>query len=593
MEFPFNVLRNPQFHEMVSAINRAPKGYKAPSFEKSRNTLLDEVKRNVEKEMHHVKDTWYSHGVSIVSDGWTNVRHRPLINILAVNSRGAMFLYAEDFEGIEKSGAAIAELLLKAIEEVGPTNVLQVVTDNAANCKLAGKEVEMVHKHIFWSPCVVHTLNLIFKDLAKGFEWFQNTYKRGKAIVKYFLNHTHALAMSRAQSKLELLKVAKTRFESHYILLKRLIDCREVLATTIVLKIRKDLVKNGDEHTRKMGALVAETISTEDFWEDVDSILAITKPIYFLIKFCDGDGPKMGEIYERMDNMLGEIKDFMKKKNYCDKYPKVKEIVLKRWEKMNIPMHCLGFALTPRFYDLRYLAMPAPEGTVRRSPNQDKEVIKGVMGAFAKISESVEEAKLLREQFAVFHMRKGLYAMAAAETDAVTMDAIDWWATYGSETPELAEVAKKVLSQPITSSSAERNWSTYSFIHNVKRNRLNSSRADKLVFIHSNIRLQSRFIETYKDGPFKKWDIDPEHTNIDDSIVRLEDMRWKSLDGDYIDASDDFTEKDDEIAPLHASMPVSSTRPSPSPSSSTPSNRRLGLQQTRISSFTRGGTSMD
>ncbi|XP_077249156.1 uncharacterized protein LOC143888600 [Tasmannia lanceolata] len=333
---PFNVLRNPQFHEMVSAINRAPKGYKAPSFEKSRTTLLDEMKRNVKKEMHPVKDTCH----------------------------GAMFLYAEDFEGIEKSGAAIAELLLKAIEEVGPTNVLQVVTDNAANCKLAGKEVEKVHKHIFWLPCVVHTLNLIFKDLAKGFEWFQNTYKRGKAIVKYFLNHTHKLAMFRAQSKLELLKVAKTRFASHYILLKRLIDCREALATTIVLKTWKDLVKNGDEHTRKMGALVAQTISIEDFLEDVDSILAIAKPIYFLIKFCDGDGPKMGEIYERMDNMLGEIKDFMKKGNHCDKYPKVEEIVLKRWEKMNIQMHCLRFALTPRFYDPRYLAMPAPGGTV-------------------------------------------------------------------------------------------------------------------------------------------------------------------------------------------------------------------------------------
>ena len=81
-----------------------------------------------------------------------------------------------------------------------------------------------------------------------------------------------------------------------------------------------------------------------------------------------------------------------------------------------------------------------------------------------------------------------------------------------------------MLSQPITSSSTERNWSTYSFIHNVKRNRLNSTRADKLVFIHSNIRLQSRFSKSYKDGPFKKWDINPEHTYIDDSSMRLEDL---------------------------------------------------------------------
>ena len=53
--------------------------------------------------------------------------------------------------------------------------------------------------------------------------------------MKYFLNHSQALAIFRDDSKLELLKVAKTRFASHYILLKRLKDCREALATTVVL----------------------------------------------------------------------------------------------------------------------------------------------------------------------------------------------------------------------------------------------------------------------------------------------------------------------------------------------------------------------
>ena len=113
------------------------------------------------------------------------------------------------------------------------------------------------------------------------------------------------------------------------------------------------------------------------------------------------------------------------------------------------------------------------------------------MDAFERIGEDATEQKLLHDQFATFHMKKGIYAMPQAQMDAATMDAIDWWSTYGSETPQLAEVAKKILSQPVSSSSAKRNWSTYSYIHNVKRNRLNCSRADKLVFIHSNIHLLS------------------------------------------------------------------------------------------------------
>ncbi|KAL4577100.1 hypothetical protein LXL04_013203 [Taraxacum kok-saghyz] len=238
----------------------------------------------------------------------------------------------------------------------------------------------------------------------------------------------------------------------------------------------------------------------------------------------------MGDIYEKMDNMLGEIKDVMSSCVFSSYYPEVEDIVLRRWEKMTIPLHCLGFALSPRFYDISYLETLAPGGVRRKAPNHDKEVVQGVMEAFSRIAENRDEERMLREQFASFHMKKGLYSLPGAQLDAVTMDAIDWWSTYGAETPELAEVARKVLSQPITSSSAERNWSTYSYIHSVKRNRLTCSRADKLVYVHSNARLCSRFSEAYKEGPYKKWDMNPESTNLENSM--LEDMMWDDLDDD-------------------------------------------------------------
>jgi len=68
------------------------------------------------------------------------------------------------------------------------------------------------------------------------FDWMNNTYTREKEMTKYFLNHTHAHAVFRTQSTLDLLKVAKTQVVSHHLLLKRLASCREVLATTMVLQ---------------------------------------------------------------------------------------------------------------------------------------------------------------------------------------------------------------------------------------------------------------------------------------------------------------------------------------------------------------------
>nr|KAJ0211464.1 hypothetical protein LSAT_V11C400215580 [Lactuca sativa] len=68
--------------------------------------------------------------------------HKPLLNVVAVNARGAVFMYADDYSGVEKTGVAISKFLRGAIEAVGPSNVLQMVTDNAANCKATGCEIE-------------------------------------------------------------------------------------------------------------------------------------------------------------------------------------------------------------------------------------------------------------------------------------------------------------------------------------------------------------------------------------------------------------------------------------------------------------------
>ena len=157
----------------------------------------------------------------------------------------------------------------------------------------------------------MHTLNLIFKDFASKFPWMEDTYKAGKAIVNFFRSHCHCLAMFRNNSRLDLLKVAKTRFASHHILLERLRTVRDGLTTTVVTRQWKDWVKTCSSDQQQQAKAIVDTINDENFWNEVDNILAFIEPIYSVLRFSDGEGPKMGEIYERMDNMVGEIKDIM------------------------------------------------------------------------------------------------------------------------------------------------------------------------------------------------------------------------------------------------------------------------------------------
>jgi hypothetical protein len=51
------------------------------------------------------------------------------------------------------------------VEEVGAKHVVQIITDNAANWKGADLIVQKKYDEIFWTPCVVHTLNLALKNI--------------------------------------------------------------------------------------------------------------------------------------------------------------------------------------------------------------------------------------------------------------------------------------------------------------------------------------------------------------------------------------------------------------------------------------------
>ena len=65
----------------------------------------------------------------------------------------------------------------------------------------------------------------------------------------------------------------------------------------------------------------------------------------------------------------------------------------------------------------------------------------------------------------------------------------------------LAPIAKRILAQTVSTSSCERNWSTYFFVHDRKQNRLLPKRADDLVFVYTN----SRLLATSKLTDEKRW----------------------------------------------------------------------------------------
>ena len=206
---PFNLVRSPYWLWMIKAVNDAPKGYIAPGYEKIRTTLLIGEKLRLEGELTPICNSWRISGVSIISDGWKDQRNRPLINVIAQSPKGAMFLKAVDCEGQQKDAQFIADILIEAIESVGVENVVQVITDNATVCRAAGLIVEGKYQHIFWTPCAVHSLNLMLSKMGTQIEWIRLIFEEAKEIQAFITNHHMSQGIYREFAKLELLKVPK------------------------------------------------------------------------------------------------------------------------------------------------------------------------------------------------------------------------------------------------------------------------------------------------------------------------------------------------------------------------------------------------
>jgi hypothetical protein len=126
--------------------------------------------------------------------------------LLQYAPQGAMFLKAIDCSGVEKYAMFISTILIDAIESVGPQNVVQVITNNAQVCKVAGLIVEGQYDHIFWTPCAVHSLNLMLSKIGE-IEWINQIYVAAKEIQMFITNHSMSQAIYRGFAKLELLKV--------------------------------------------------------------------------------------------------------------------------------------------------------------------------------------------------------------------------------------------------------------------------------------------------------------------------------------------------------------------------------------------------
>ncbi|TVU04758.1 hypothetical protein EJB05_47892, partial [Eragrostis curvula] len=168
----------------------------------------------------------------------------------------------------------------------------------------------------------------------------------------------------------------------------------------------------------------------------------------------------------------------------------------------------------------------------------DREVSRMRMTCFKKFFRVPQELAQVKEEYAKFSSCSDEFSSHDAIKDRYSASPWAWWSSYGQDAPLLMNLANKVLNQPASSSCCERNWSTYSFIHSVKRNALTPERAEDLVFVHSNLRHLSRRSDAYKQGEIRMWEeillriLEVANLSLDEPELQAvssgeADLRWR------------------------------------------------------------------
>ncbi|XP_050226330.1 uncharacterized protein LOC126676215 [Mercurialis annua] len=479
----FSAAKSMYYQEMFDAVAECGVGYKAPSFEKLRSSLLVKVKGDIHDWYKKYRDEWKNTGCTIFCDSWSDGKTKSILVFSITCLKGTLFLKSVDISGHEDDPNYLFELLESILIEVGPENVIQVITNSTAGYVYAGRLLMAKYTSLFWSPCASYCVNKMLEDIGKQ-EWVGTVIEEAKTITTYIYSNAWTLNMMRKfTGGSELIRPRLTRYVCNYLSLRAIV-------------IQENNLKNmfshpewlSSMHSRRPDAQIVKSLLYQDrFWKFAHEAVSISEPLIKVLRIVDGDMPAMGYIYEGLERAKISIKSYYK--GIEDKYMPMWEIVDRRWNvQLHSSLHAAAAFLNPSiFYNPNFKI--------------DLRMRNGFQEAMIKMAISDKDKIEITKEHPIYINAQGALGTDFAIMGRTLNSPGDWWAGYGYEIPTLQRVAMRILSQPCSSHWCRWNWSSFARIHTKKRNKSELEKLNDLVFVQCNLWLQA--IYQSRDGKCK------------------------------------------------------------------------------------------
>jgi len=314
--------------------------------------LLQKVVKETDDLRKKHEDAWKQYGCTLMSDGWTDRRGHHLINFLVNSPEGTFFLESVDASSEVHDQVMLADLLEKKIMDIGVDKVVQVVTDNGANYKAAGKLLMERFPTLYWTPCAAHCLDLMLEDVGKLKE-FKKPISRARHVTTFIYRHGRLLSAMREKTNgRDLVRPAATRFATTFLTLQSLYKHKDALR---FLFTSEDWTGCKLAKT-EAGKKVYDIVLSREFWNSVEDCLRASLPLIIVLRVVDGDErPAMPEVAALMNHAKEKIKASFSTENKRSLLNKIIQIIESRWDRqMDTPLYGAALFLNPgKFYTIQ------------------------------------------------------------------------------------------------------------------------------------------------------------------------------------------------------------------------------------------------
>ncbi|CAM0910861.1 unnamed protein product [Alopecurus aequalis] len=440
------------------------------------------------------KHRWGRSGVTVMCDSWTAPIGTSILNFM-ISCDGRMFFHKSvDATGRMQSVPYLYESIRKVVvEEIGQGFVVQIVTENGSEFKEACGQLIKEHPRIVWQPCAAHTVNLMLKDIG-NIPKVDAVVSSAKRICRFFYNNPELHAQMRTKIGGELIQPDATRFGTDFLFLQSYLDSKDKLRQWMVSNEWTDSSWNKDtDYDYTYDCLVSRS-----WWEDVKWALDIIRPLYAVLQYADSHKTRMHSGF--MPRMMAAREELL-------------SLFQERAEELKNVMDAVDKRVAGLYNDTLMIAagMLDPEAHYKYDLASNPHYMQAVTMAIQKVADSPADAAEALDQFGIFRSSSGRFDTKLARHGAGKTRPEYWWRLYGGDVQTLQRYAIRIVSQCMSSSGCERNWSTFALMHAQAKTQLAREKLHKLVYVRYNLRLRTEQSETdteEKDGNANK-EIDP------------------------------------------------------------------------------------